>query len=197
MPSEISKWAVWEAYRGSRPTRARLASTSTRSRSSSTSFAGPCGNTSGCAATRPSAPVPGRRRKTRAGPVRSLAVRRAPRRLGDGSRMTGDCHVRSESAGGCDSPRRLTPRRARWIASKGGFRKRPSHPSREARPSRRRHTHPLSPPSPRPSSSISELPGLCTLLTDAPDQTARRTARSRATRGSEAEQPVTQRNLRL
>jgi RNA-directed DNA polymerase len=43
---------------------------------------------------RPSAPVPGRRRKTRAGPVRSLAVRRAPRRLGDGSRMTGDCHVR-------------------------------------------------------------------------------------------------------
>ena len=32
--------------------------------------------------------------KTPAGPVRPLADRRAARRLDDGSRMTGDCHVR-------------------------------------------------------------------------------------------------------
>ena len=43
---------------------------------------------------RQGAQVPRRRLPTPAGPVRPLALRRAPRRLDDGSRMTGDCHVR-------------------------------------------------------------------------------------------------------
>jgi hypothetical protein len=41
--------------------------------------------------------------------------------------------------GGCCT----NPRRGRWIACKGGLRNRPSHPSSDAGPSRRRRTQPL------------------------------------------------------
>ena len=43
------------------------------------------------------------------------------------------------SGGGCCT----NPRRGHWIASKGGLRNRPSHPSSDAGPSRRRRTQPL------------------------------------------------------
>jgi hypothetical protein len=61
----------------------------------------------------------------------------------------------SNGAGGlslCDGGCCTNPRRGRWIVSKGGFRNRPSRPSRDGRPSRGRHTQPLW----RPISAIAQ-----------------------------------------
>ena len=58
--------------------------------------------------------------------------------------------------GGCC----INPRRARWIVSKGGLRKRSSHPSRAGGPSRCRPAQPLWRPLPRARSDSSET-ALC------------------------------------
>jgi hypothetical protein len=146
---------------------------------------------------RPSAPVPGRRPKTQAGPVRSLAVRRAPRRLGDGSRMTGDCHVRF-----CERPGVRVPPAAHPPASLlDRFEGRVSKTA--IAPITRGASVPTSshPPALAAVSATEQqhfgVAGPLYATYGCPDQTARRTARSPTTRGSEAEQPVTQRNLRL
>ena len=65
----------------------RSSATSTRS------CGGPCGNTNGCAATTAGTQVHRRRRQTPAGPVRALALRRAPRRLDDGSPVSREVHA--------------------------------------------------------------------------------------------------------
>src|SRR5215207_11580083 len=51
---------------------------------------------------------------------------------------------------------RINPRRARWIRSKGGLRKRPSPPSRADRRLRSRRAQPLWHPLPRACSGLSE-----------------------------------------
>ena len=55
--------------------------------------------------------VPRRGLSTRARPVRPLALRRAPRRLDDGSRMSREAHVRFYERRGTQLPRRLTRQR--------------------------------------------------------------------------------------
>ena len=54
-------------------------------------------------------PWQGGRLDRRPRPVRALARRRRPSRLDDGSRITRDVKSGSVRAGGCDSPRLLTP----------------------------------------------------------------------------------------
>ena len=85
--------------------------------STSTWCVGPARIQTAAPLSRQGAQVPGRRLPTRTRTVRPLAVRRAPRRLDDGSRMIERLTSGSASAGGCDSPRRLT--RQRWGWSRG------------------------------------------------------------------------------
>jgi hypothetical protein len=64
------------------------------------------------------------------------------------------------SASGKDGGCCTNPRRGRWIVSKGGFRIRPPHQSREVPPRRGRHSQPRWGPSSRSPTSFSET-ALC------------------------------------
>jgi hypothetical protein len=119
----------------------------------------------------------GTQTRTRAQPLAFMRSRAIPaghkptgRLLQSPARSTPTARPRSCALrGGC----RTKPRRGRWIVSKGGFQNRPSHPSREARPSRGRHTQRLWRSSPRSHSSSSET-ALCDTLRERQECTALR-----------------------